>query len=339
MMQKPLSIVCCTPFYGENWKWFVPELGEGSINWHFLDDRPRLPWEKYIVRPYVAMIRICLQAVLFMKLKPVDLLITHDSRVSFWCAYFAAKLGVKTKHIAYSFNFADMPQGKKRQLMTEAFSNINQFFVYSQLEKQLYHDYFGIPKERIEVVFWCMRVPEVRPENPLIVGDYICAIGGNARDYKTLMAAMEKLPDIQLVLVTRPKNLHQLKIPPNVKFMVNIPQEEAMNIIKYSRFMVLPLLGSEIPCGHVTLVAAMHLSKAFIITNSRGISDYVINDYNAVTCEAFQPAALADSIQTLWDDPDRCEYLGENGRQFAQTHCSEKPGVKYMQQLIWGENT
>ena len=32
-----------------------------------------------------------------------------------------------------------------------------------------------------------------------------------------------------------------------------------MSVLLHSRFMVLPLLTSDVPCGHVTLVAAMHL--------------------------------------------------------------------------------
>ena len=334
-MQKLSTVVCCTPFYGDNWKWFVPELGETQIEWYFFDDRPILLPEKYIVRPYVAMIRACLQAVLFAKKKKPDLLITHDSRVAFWCAFFAKKLGVRTKHIAYSFNFAVMPQGTKRRLMTAAFKQPDKFFVFSQLEKSLYSNYFGISAERIEVVRWCMSVPEIEPTTPMISGDYVCAIGGNARDYQTLMAAMEKLPDIPLTIVVRPENIKGLRIPPNLKVSVNIPQAQAMNILKYSRFMVLPLIGSEIPCGHVTLVAAMRFSKAFIITNSSGIADYVLDNYNAVTCEAFAPDALADAIRDLWNNPDRCRELGENGRQFAEKYCSEESGVRYLRQALW----
>ena len=333
-MQKLFSVVCCTPLYGENWKWFVPELAEDQIQWYFFDDRPIMLPEKWIHRPNLPMIRSCLQAILFCKQKEPSLLITHDSRVAFWCAFFAKKLSVKTKIIAYSFNFAVMPQGTKRRLMTEAFQQIDKFFVFSKLEKPLYSKYFNIPAERIESVLWCMPVPEIEPEKPIVAGDYICAIGGNARDYKTLMEAMEKFPHIPLVVVVRPENLKNLKVPSNVKVFVNIPQPQAMNILKYSRFMVLPLIGSEIPCGHVTLVAAMRFSKAFIITNSEGVHDYVINDYNCVTCEAFSSQALANEIDKLWNNSQRCQELGENGRDFAQKYCSEESGVRYMRHAL-----
>ncbi len=43
------------------------------------------------------------------------------------------------------------------------------------------------------------------------------------------------------------------------------------------------------PCGHVTLVSAMHLGKAFVISNSSGVKDYVQHGENAIVCEAFSP--------------------------------------------------
>jgi glycosyltransferase involved in cell wall biosynthesis len=333
-MNKHSYIVVCTPFSNEDWKWFAPSFEPNQIQWKFYYLKPGGLLEKYIKQPNLAMIRTCRQAVQDVKQHQANLLVSIDPRVTFWCALFAKQLGVETEHIAHSFNFPDLPRGVKRNLMTSAFRNISKFTVYSKLEKQLYRDYFGIPEEKLDVCLWSVGKPEVQPQEPLETRDYICAIGGNARDYPTLMAAMEKLPDIPLVLVARPHNLKKLQIPANVKVLVNIPKTHAMNILKHSRFMVLPLRGSEVPCGHVTLVAAMHLGKAFIITNSSGVSDYVLDDHNALTCEPFAPDALADTIQTLWNNPAKSQQLGENAQQFAETYCSEDSAREYCKQLL-----
>ncbi len=333
-MKQQSSIVVCTPFSNENWKWFSPSFDESKIHWDFYYMKSQGLLEKYIRQPNLAMIRNCRKAVKAVQENDADLLFTHDPRVSLWCAFFAERLGLEVEHIAYSFNFPDLPRGLKHRWMTSAFKNISRFIVYSNMEKQLYYDYFGIPLNRIDVCLWSVGKPEVHPEKPLESGDYICAIGGNARDYQTLMAAMEQLPGIPLVLVARPHNLKTLNIPSNVRVLVNIPKPHAMNILKHSRFMILPLRGSEVPCGHVTLVAAMHLSKGFIVTNSSGVSDYVINDYNAITCEAFESKALAEKIQALWQDPNKCQQLGDNGKQFAEKNCSESSAREHLQRLL-----
>lgn len=333
MMKKTSYIVVCTPFQNEKWKWFAPAFDPSQIQWDFYYEKPY-----GLLGSNFLKFRTCLRGVKAVQKHHADLLFTHDPPTSARCALLARVLGVKTEHIAYSFNFPDLPHGLKRFWMTSAFQDISRFIVYSTMEKQLYHEYFGIPLERIDVVLWSVATPEVSPSEPLEPGDYICAIGGNARDYQTLMGAMEKLPDIPLVLVARPHNLKNLNIPSNVKVLVNIPRPHAMNIIKHSRFMVLPLKGSEVPCGHVTLVAAMHLGKGFIITNSSGVSDYVFHDHNAITCEAFSVDALADAINSLWKNPDKCQQLGENGLKFAQEHCSEASAREHLRHLLVARN-
>ncbi len=324
-------IVCCTPYFGDSWQWFAAQLDGGSPQqWLFFNDKPQSAIEK-IRKPNLSMVRASLQAVQTAKRLNAKLLITHDPRVTFWCALFANLLQLKTEHIAYSFNFPELPRGLKYHWMKWAFAiNVRQFIIYSKMEKQLYSDYFNIPIDRFEVVLWSVGTPTVQPDTPLEAGDYICAIGGNARDYATLMTAMSRLPDIPLVAIVRNNSLTHIDVPPNVRVHVELPTPHAMNILQHSRFMVLPLKGTEVPCGHVTLVAAMHLGKAFVITNSTGVSDYALHDHNSLTCKAFNADALADAIQHLWQDPGKAEQLGANGKHFAQQQCSEASARQHL---------
>jgi glycosyltransferase involved in cell wall biosynthesis len=102
-----------------------------------------------------------------------------------------------------------------------------------------------------------------------------------------------------------------------------------MNILTYARFMVLPLLHSQVPCGHVTIVAAMHLGKAFIITDSEGVRDYVQDGYNAVTIPPRSTSALVEAIKQLWNEPSRCKSLAEHGKLFASKECTEERVVEH----------
>jgi glycosyltransferase involved in cell wall biosynthesis len=169
---------------------------------------------------------------------------------------------------------------------------------------------------------------------PLVEGDYISAIGGNARDYATLMSAAEQLPEVPLVVVARPRNLRGLRIPPNVRTFTDIPFPDAMSVLANSRFMVLPLTGTDVRCGHVTLVAAMHFAKPFIITNSTGVADYVDHGETAIACPAFDPKGLCEAIRELWDDPERCLAMGENGKAFAGLNCSESSARRHLASLL-----
>lgn len=318
-------VVCSTVLSNRKWRWFEAKFADRT-RWEFYYGAPASPRDgRAPFLPSLSLSYSCWRAVRSAKRNRARLLITHDPRATFRVARFQQMLGSRIPHVAWSFNFSRLPRGLKRRLMAQSFAHVDRFIVFSSLERDLYHEAFGIPKAKIERVYWGVGEPTVtQPETPLEPGDYICAVGGNARDYPALMAAMERIPEVRLAVVLRPHNLVGLKIPPNVRTHVNRPLGETNNIIKYSRFMALPLAGSDVPCGHVTLVNAMLLSRAMVITNSRGVEDYIQEGVNALTCEARSPEALAARIRELWNDPERSARLGAEGRRFAETRCTQE---------------
>ena len=279
--------------------------------------------EKLIRRPNIGMIRACFQAVIRASRGNARLLITHDPRASFLCALFCRLLRIRVDHYVDSFNFAELPNEIRRRLMRYAFRQIRQFSVHSSMERTLYSRYFDISMDRMRLRLWSIGVPIISPDFPLQPGRYISSIGGNGRDYRTLLEASRKLPHIMFVLVVRPESLIGLDVPANVKVLVNEPFPQAMNILYHSAFTVLPLSGSTVPCGHVTLVCAMHLAKAIVSTDSTGISDYVVDGHNGVLCKPFSAESLAQAIAELWTNSDELARLSENGHRLGTENCSE----------------
>ena len=236
-MTRPL-IVCCSPDYGNGWRGLGPGLTWEAVEWVYSDDRPIHFWEKLFRRPNVGMIRACLHAVRRASKGHAKLLISQDPRATFLCALFCRILQIRIDHYVFSFNFPELPTGLRRRLMRSAFRQIEQFSVHSSMERDLYSRYFEIPKDRIQLRLWSIGVPDVAPEYPLQAGRYVSSIGGNGRDYRTLLEAALRLPDITFVLVVRPESLIGLEVPANVKVIVNAPFEQAMNIMRFSAFTV-----------------------------------------------------------------------------------------------------
>jgi glycosyltransferase involved in cell wall biosynthesis len=322
-MDRPL-IVCCSPDYGEGWRGLGPGITGDAAEWVYFDERPLHWWERSIHRPNVAMMRACFAAARRASTSRARLLITQDPRTTLLCALFCRMLGVRVNHYVFSFNFPELPTGLRRRLMRYAFAQIQEFSVHSSMERDLYSSYFNIPKDRIRLRLWSIGVPEVSPKHPLHAGRYVSSIGGNGRDYGTLLAAAAKLPDVRFVLVVRPENLIGLDVPANVTAVVNAPFPEAMNILQYSAFTVLPLAGSTVPCGHVTLVCAMHLAKTVVATDSEGIYDYIRSGDNGVLCEPRSADALAQAIARLWADPAEIARLSENNHRLGAERCTEE---------------
>jgi glycosyltransferase involved in cell wall biosynthesis len=206
--------------------------------------------------------------------------------------------------------------------------------VFSRIEIDLYARQFHIPKSRFSFVHWGIQRPTtgsapLHPPNP-----YVSAIGGNARDYGTLIEAARLLPDIPFALVVRPSSLDGQIIPANVTVHVNLPLETTMSVLSESRFMVLPLNSSVVPCGHVTIVAAMHLGKTMIVTASAGIEDYVRDGENAIMVSVASVADLVQAITRLWHDVSLCQSLEKRGFLFATTQCTETNIAQHFLQEI-----
>jgi glycosyltransferase involved in cell wall biosynthesis len=329
---RPL-VVCATLDLGPTWNWFSPVFDR--IRWVFFGAGPRNWLERKVTRPSLAAWGACWRASRAARRRDAALFISHDARITFRSAASLRMQGVRVPHVAWGFNFTTLPKGPARRLMASAFRRVDRFVAYSSFERTLYADYFGIDPARIDVVLWGVGHPEVESaEVPLEPGEYLCAVGGNARDYRTLFAAMARVPEVPLVAVLRPENAAALDVPANVRLRFDLPIGRANNIIAHSRFMVLPLAGTEVPCGHVTLVAAMYLKKALVITNSRGVSDYIEDGVNALSIPAGDADGLAGRIRELWNDPARARRMGEAGYAFAMAQCTEEPIINHLRKVL-----
>ena len=315
-------IVCCTPF-GADWTWFVQELTAPDVRWVFTSDKATHSWQRWFQRPNLVTPWAALSTVLRVQRERATLLITIDPRLSFWCALWCRLLRVRVEHFVFSFNFPELPRGPKLPFFRFAFQQLAHLRVHSTMERTLYAQHFGIPMDRIRVALWAMNTPEIEPAEPLQPGGYVCAVGGNARDYGTLADAARLLPEVPMVWVVRPENLVGIDVPSHVRVVSNIPYKASMNYLAFARFMVLPLKGAEVPCGHVTLVSAMYLRKAIVVTDSAGVSDYVQEGATGLLVPAADAAAMAARISELWDAPERASQLGNSGFGFAQRVCSD----------------
>jgi glycosyltransferase involved in cell wall biosynthesis len=159
-------------------------------------------------------------------------------------------------------------------------------------------------------------------------------VGSQARDYRILMDAMRDLPGIKLIVVATPASVADIHIPSNVEMRFHVPLGEVHDIIAHSRFMVLPLAGSQVPCGHVTIVSAMHLGKAVVATRSVGIIDYIKDEISGRLVIPKDSDDLADKIGTLYRDPIETMRLGDEGQRFAKSFCVEQNAVNYFQAVL-----
>lgn len=309
------------------WRWLD---GKIAADFQHVSARPRNWLEAKVRKPFLARYRAAIEAA--RKVDSVDLLVTHAPAMTAWTEFFCSRR--RTPHLAFSFNFTQLPTGAMLRFMRATLPNVDRFVVFSSMERELYARTFGVDPARIDVVYWGVQPPALPEGDPVVTGDYVCAVGGEGRDYRVLMAAMRDLPHIKAVVVARPHNLHGLDIPANVTVFTNMPRPQVHGIIAASRFMVLPLLHTQVPCGHVTLVSAMHLSRAIVSSASDGVTDYIHDGQTGLLVPPGDSAALGRCIRDLWDDPECSQRLGAAGLAFARKYCSEQATIDYVNHYL-----
>ena len=315
-----------------SWRWFESRFD--GLHWHFFCTLPTRRLERWLRLRVFGRIAAGFEAAWAARRLDAALVIAVDPRAALWYAFAGALLDRRRRLIAYAFNFPELPVGFRHRFMTWAFRRPERFVVFSTVEMDLYARYFDIPREKFRMHRWAVGVPEVAPQALATPRAYVSAIGGNGRDYRTLFDAARRVPHIPIEVVARPENLAGLECPPNVEVRCNVPNPVAMRLLDDSRFMVLPLRNETIPVGHVTLVAAMRLGKASIVTASEGVRDYLGGDPHALTCAAGDAAALADAMQKLWNDDALTRQLGLRAKAYAERCCSEATAIEHLRGLL-----
>ena len=214
-------------------------------------------------------------------------------RVSLMVAWQKRLYGTRSPHMAFTFNFTDLPSGTGYRAAWSALHDVSRLVVFSAFERELYADNFGLPAERFERLLWAQDPPAVAATNEFAAaGTYISAVGGEGRDHATLLRAAAALPHIRFIVVCRPHNPLP-DIPPNVTVHTNLDGLKTWRIVRDSACTVVPLKSAETCCGHITIVGSDLLGVPVVATRSAATTEYT---EDATLCEPGDDKVLAEML-------------------------------------------
>lgn len=176
----------------------------------------------------------------------------------------------------------------------------------------------GIPRSKVGLVpyfadtaFW---QPSLVEEEPLIV-----AAGLEHRDYVTLAEACAGMPEQVFVGAA---SVHS----PGARCAM--PREWPANFVRrqvdfvtlrdlYARasVVVVPVLPTDFQAGVTTLLEAMAMGKAVIVSGNRAHRELVEDGVDAVLVPTSDPAAMRHAITRLLDDPMTRRRIGAAARE------------------------
>ena len=323
------------------WNWLATACAdEPALAWHHCSSASiEAPRWLQIAGRHTTWARALNAREALARASPDALLVSHGPWSAMHIGLARRARHRSVRHLAYAFTFTHLPTGPKRAVMAHAFRDVDRFVSFCSLERQLYARHFDLDLARFDMQLWAAQPPIVQAGPPIVAGSYISAVGSQGRDYAPIIAAMRKLPRMRLVIVADPASVDAATLPDNVTLTNGISLAAAMNVIQHSLFTTICLRDAEVPCGHSTIVAAMHLGKAIACTDSSGVYDYLFPERTGLLVPSGDPSAWLHAIERLTDDKMLRHQLGAEAQAFARRNCSEDAAVTYLRRYLAGEPT
>ncbi len=183
----------------------------------------------------------------------------------------------------------------------------------------------GIPLSRIEFqpygvdhLFWS---PKLGREEALVV-----SAGREHRDYATLARAAESLrvPFFLAAGSIHSPSAHHTESPTwpaNVRTGL-ADHPTLRDWYARSAVVVVPLIPNDFQAGVTTLMEAMSMAKAVVVTATEGQRDIVEHGVNAITVPPGDAAVLRDAVAMLLANPRERARLGANARAAVESRFS-----------------
>jgi hypothetical protein len=154
--------------------------------------------------------------------------------------------------------------------------------------------------------------------------DYFVACGSENRDYRSLGLASSEISSTVRVFghgffgknssINQSDESAKFVLEPRVSF------DSLRSAYARSRAVIVPLNDVPYAAGVTGLVEAMSMGKPIIVTDGRGISDYITSNVGIVV-PPNDPIALANAIKTIESDGIP-PAVGENNRKWILENCS-----------------
>ena len=294
----------------------LQEFDGRPVLWRRHSGLPENILEHAVKKPRVARYRAAYLAA--RDSRSAAAVISHLPRMTAAVAELTYMAGNRIPHLAFSFNFTALPGKLQRARMKKAFGRVDQFCVYTDFEREVYADAFDIDPAKFKSVSWAQDTPVIaKGSMPKLAAPYVVAIGGEGRDFSTLVAVAQRLPKTHFVVIARPTAALS-NAPANMTVLFNVPGPVCWQIASQAEAVLIPLSGPETCCGHITLVSARLLGLPIVTTASRGTSQYTDGFAGTMVVPHADADAFAGAIETLRENILTVKILAGADQRIAQ---------------------
>lgn len=227
-----------------------------------------------------------------------------------------------------------------RALYRRLYRSVPRFVTYGWEEAFELRKWLGLPADSERVVFVPFGAdPQAfRPMPEVPETTDVLSVGGDMqRDFHLLLETATRLPGRSFRIITSSRHAATFgTVPPNVTILTNVPFPEISRHLAAARVIALPCRENTYSSGTTTLLQAMAIAKAVVVSRTGAIlNGYHLED--TANCRLVPPGsqqALANSIQELLDDASLRSRIGTAARQTVEMHLTWNRYVSSMAAVI-----
>ena len=220
-------------------------------------------------------------------------------------------------------------------------SHVDRMFVYTSGHKSFVQEHGYMPAERV-VLTSCMvdsrffsleKAVQNQASRPAI-----CSVGIEARDYPTMMKAVDGL-DVDVTIAAsspwskRADSSANQHVPANVTINRD-PKCDIRQLYADSAFVVMPLDNVNRAAGSTTILEAMSMERAVICSRAIGQTDLVVDGETGMYVPPGDVQALRKAIEYLLNHPEEAQRMGNAGRRRVEQEFSLECSVERLAQQV-----
>lgn len=241
----------------------------------------------------------------------------------------ALLLGLLPRRVGHVTIGHRLSSGKKQLFfrVLNAQRRLDKIFVYAQSQYDWAADRLHISPEQLALIPFHADDRFYHALPGPVKSDQICAAGLEWRDYPTLIAAVEAMPELSVKLAAAsPWSKHkdetaERALPANVEAR-RYEYRELRQLYGESSFVVVPLYETDFQAGVTTILEAMAMGKAVITTRTTGQTDVITDGENGLCVAPGDVAGWREAITRLRSDDALRLRLGRNARRWVEEHAT-----------------
>jgi glycosyltransferase involved in cell wall biosynthesis len=225
--------------------------------------------------------------------------------------------------------FTRISEPKKAGLLKLVHRKIAKIILPPVTQRELAIFGLGVPAEKFVDLPWTTDSEFWRDHGQAPERNMICAAGGEMRDYRTLVEALEGL-DIPCHIAgvldtsrqdwwnaTSSERDAEADIPANIT-LGTMPASELREMYAKSRLVVVPLKPTNSDNGITCMNEAWSMGRPVIVSEVEGHRGAFVDGQEGLWVPPGNVEAMRSAIISLWNDPGKARKMGAAGRRLVE---------------------